>query len=108
MSLARSTLPDTQYCLPPFVSCLLDFLFLFIVCHEAALDRNFRRMVSIEKRCVNLHTSDFSRCNAELDHDPVGGLGVVATCFPAIVPGAGVYEVARPTDGRCGCEEVGG
>ena len=74
--------------------------------YEAALHRDLGRVVPVEEGGVDFYAGDAARGDAQAEHHPVGGLGVVAAGFPAIVPGAGVGEDARFADGGCGCDEV--
>lgn len=65
-------------------------------------------MVAAEEGSVDFYSGNFTRCDAQTDDDPVGGLGVVATSFPAVVPCAGVDEDAWAADRGCRVYEVGG
>ncbi len=108
MPLTRLTLLLWQYGLPFCKRAAFDLLFPFIT-DEAALDGNFRRLITIEERCIDLNASDSSRCNTQPNHHPIEGLGVVPASLPAIVPCACVGKYAGLVDwcGRCG-EVVGG
>ena len=65
-------------------------------------------MVAGEESGVDFNAGDCPGCYAEADDDPVEGLGVVATGFPAVVPGAGEDEFGSVLDGGLGVDEVGG
>ena len=103
----RPTLLLPQNSFPTPKPPLLNLL-LFLALSKIPLNSNFRRMIPIEKRSIDFNTRDFAACNAQTDYYPVEGFRVVATRFPAIVPGACVDEVAGFADGGCGSDEVGG
>ena len=93
--------------LPAGVILALD-LVLFVVGCEAALDSDFGGLVAVEEGGVDFDAFDFAGGDAEAEDYPVERLGVVAFCFPAVVPGAGVGEDAWFADGGFGVVEVFG
>ena len=105
MSLARPAFLLGQDSLPAGEVLALDLL-LFVVGCEAALHGDFGRLVAVEEGCVDFDAGDFAGSDAEAEDYVVEGLGVVASCFPAVVPGSCVGEDAWFADGGLGVVEV--
>ena len=63
-------------------------------------------LVAVEECRVDFDAVDFAGRDAEAEDYVVEGLGVVASCFPAVVPGSCVGEDAWFADGRLGIVEV--
>lgn len=64
--------------------------------------------IAHEEARVDFDAFDGAAGHAQFDHDPVVGVLVVASCFPSVVPGAGVDEDAWAVDWGGWGEEVGG
>lgn len=64
-------------------------------------------MVTVKEGRVNFDAGNGAGSDAETDDDPVEGLGVVTTGFPAVVPGASEDEAGFILDWGFGVEEVG-
>jgi hypothetical protein len=105
VSLARPAFLLGQDSFPAGEVLALDLL-LFVVGREAALDRDFGGLVAVEEGRVDFDAGDFAGSDAEAEDYPVEGLGVVASCFPAVIPGSGVGEDAWFADGWLGVVEV--
>lgn len=104
-----STVPLGQHFRPPIIP-ILDHLRIRALPArlEAAVHGDALGMIAIEIRRVDLHPAHEPGRHAQLDHDPVEQGGVVATCFPPVVPGPRGDVDARASDWRGRGEEVGG
>ena len=105
VSLAGAALLFWQDSFPAGEVLALDLL-LFVVGCEAALHGDLGGLVAVEEGRVDFDALDFAGRDAEAEDYPVERLGVVASCFPAVVPGSCVGEDAWFADGRLGVIEV--
>ena len=105
MPLARAAFLFWQDSFPAGEVLALDLL-LFVVGREAALHGDFGGLVAVEEGRVDFDALDFTGSDAEAEDYPVEGLGVVASCLPAVVPCSCVGEDTWFADGRLGVVEV--
>lgn len=105
MSLARAAFLFWEDGFPAGEVLALDLL-LFVVGCEAALHGDFGGLVAVEEGRVDFDAVDFAGSDAEAEDYPVEGLGVVASCLPAVIPCSCVGEDAWFADGRLGVVEV--